>query len=211
MLAVLACHRDAAHRIGPAAPATLRAAAHRVWDAALEIAAEHGLRNAQTTLVPPAGTVSLILDCETTGIEPYYAFAGHRQFAGGDRVQFESRALADGRVALGYSTRTVAELTAYAHDHGHLHGAAGLRPGDALVGQTASGPEPISIAGHLAMVAAVQPLLSGGVSKTLNLPTDTTPETIEQIFHTAWSMGLKSISVYRQGSKLAQRLSAIDV
>lgn len=206
MLAVLARHRDAARAIASAAPAEILAAAGHLFEQALAAAAAHGLRNAQTTLLAPTGTVSLMLDCESTGIEPHYALSGHRRFLDGGQVRFESRALADGLGALGYSTHALEQLCLYAADHGHLVGAPALRPGDRAVVQTATGPDPVPVAGHLAMVAAVQPLLSGGVSKTLNLPAQATPETIEEIFLDAWRMGLKSIAVYRQGSKIGQPL-----
>jgi ribonucleotide reductase alpha subunit len=184
------------------------AAAYQVWEQALSEGAAHGLRNAQTTLIPPTGTVSLMLDCESTGIEPYYALAGRKRFADGGEMHFASRAIADGLLKLGYSTHALEELGEYAIDHGHLTGAPALRGGDAAVVQTASGPDPVPVSGHLGMVAAVQPLLSGGVSKTLNLPAETTPETIESVFLDAWRKGLKSIAVYRQGSKIVQPLHA---
>lgn len=210
MLAVLARHRDAVERIGPQAPVEIVAAARRAWEAVLREGSRHGVRNAQTTLIPPTGTVSLMLDCETTGIEPYYALAGHKRFADGGEVRFDSRALADGLLALGYSTHAVEQLGWYAADHGHLAGAPGLRPTDGAVVQTATGPDPVAVAGHLGMVAAVQPLVSGGVSKTLNIPAEATVENIESVFLEAWRMGLKSIAVYRQESKLDQPLHAAD-
>lgn len=210
MLAVLAAHRDAAGRIGGEAPSEVLAAARQAWAEALEQGTAHGLRNAQTTLIAPTGTVSLMLDCESTGIEPYYALAGHKRFADGGEAHFASSALADGLLALGYSTRALQELGEYALDHGHLAGAPGLRPSDAAVAQTAGGPDPVAVSGHLAMVAAVQPLLSGGVSKTLNLPGEATVQTIESAFLDAWRLGLKAISVYRQGSKIGQPLQGAE-
>lgn len=210
MLDVLARHRDAARRIGKHAPTAVLAAAHEAWDEALAEAQAHGLRNAQTTLIPPTGTVSLMLDCETTGIEPYYALAARKHLADGGELRFQSRAVADGLLALGYSTLAVQEIGEYALDHGHLAGASGLRPEDAAVFQTASGPDPLAVSAHLRMVAAVQPLLSGGVSKTVNLAHDASPEAIEQVFLDAWHLGIKSISVYRQGSKVSQPLEAAD-
>ncbi len=210
MLAVLAAHRDAAERVGREAPSEVLAAAREAWADVLEEGAAHGLRNSQTTLIAPTGTVSLMLDCESTGIEPYYALAGHKRFADGGEAHFASRALADALLALGYSTHALHELGEYALDHGHLVGAPGLRPSDRPVAQTAGGPDPVAVSGHLAMVAAVQPLLSGGVSKTLNLPGETTVETIESAFLDAWRMGLKAISVYRQGSKIGQPLRVAE-
>lgn len=210
MLAVLEHHRDAARRIGRGASRELAAAARRAWNDALQRAVKHGVRNAQTTLIPPTGTVSLMLDCETTGIEPYYAFAGHKHLSDGGELSFQSRALADGLLALGYSTRAIEQLSEYALDYGHLAGAPELAGGDDAALRTAGGHRPISIDGHLRMVAAVQPLLSGGVSKTVNLPAETTAEQIERVFIRAWKLGLKSISVYRQDSKLSQPLHTAD-
>jgi ribonucleoside-diphosphate reductase alpha chain len=210
MLAVLAGHRDALGRIGPEAPTEILASARHAWETVLHDSARHGLRNAQTTLIPPTGTVSLMLDCETTGIEPYYALAGRKRFADGGEMHFETHALADGLLALGYSTRAVEQLSWYAADHGHLADAPALRSADRVVVQTAGGPDPVAVAAQLGMVAAVQPLVSGGVSKTLNLPAGAAVEQIESVFLDAWRMGLKSIAVYRQGSKLEQPLHTVD-
>lgn len=210
MLDVLAHHRAAARRIGPEAPATVLAAAGSAWDEALREARAHGLRNAQVTLIPPTGTVSLMLDCESTGIEPYYALAGRKHLADGGELRFESRAVADGLLALGYSTHATEELGEYALDHGHLTGAGALKASDQAVFRTVSGPDSVSRDGHLRMVASVQPLVSGGVSKTLNLQADASPETVEGVFLEAWRLGLKSISVYRLGSKIGQPLDAVD-
>jgi ribonucleoside-diphosphate reductase alpha chain len=207
---VLARHLDAAGQIGPEAPPAVLAAAREVWEEALSEGVAHGLRNAQVTLIPPTGTVSLMLDCESTGIEPYYALAGHKHLAGGGELHFASRAVLDALLALGYSTHAIEALGEYALDHGHLAGAPGLRPHHASVFQTATGPDSLPAGAHLSMVAAVQPLLSGGVSKTLNLPRGASPEAIESIFLDAWRMGLKSISVYRQGSKIGQPLQGAD-
>jgi len=151
-----------------------------------------------------------MLDCESTGIEPYYALAGRRHLADGGELHFQSRAVADGLLALGYSTHALEELGEHALDHGHLVGAPALRAAHAAVFHTASGPDPLPVDGHLRMVAAVQPLLSGGVSKTLNLPHHTPPERIESIFLDAWRMGLKAISVYREGSKIGQPLQSAE-
>ncbi len=210
MLAVLAAHRDAAARIGREAPADVLAAVLGAWDDVVAEGAAHGLRNAQTTLIAPTGTVSLMLDCESTGIEPYYALAGRRHLVDGGELHFQSRAVVDGLLALGYSTHALEELGEHALDHGHLVGAPALRAAHAAVFHTASGPDPLPVDGHLRMVAAVQPLLSGGVSKTLNLPHHTPPERIESIFLDAWRMGLKAISVYREGSKIGQPLQGAE-
>lgn len=211
MLRVIAQHIAALDRLGPEAPADVVEAARAAWALALALGRQHGFRNAQTTLIPPTGTVSLMLDCETTGIEPYYALVTTKRFADGGEARLISRAVADGLFALGHATRSVEALAEHALDHGQLTRAPALAQDEATVFQTATGPDPLSPAAHLAMVAAVQPFVSGGVSKTLNLPahaTVETVETVEDIFLDAWRMGLKSIAVYRDGSKLQQPLAA---
>ncbi|MBN1530183.1 MAG: adenosylcobalamin-dependent ribonucleoside-diphosphate reductase [Thermoleophilaceae bacterium] len=209
MLAVVERHRAALAAI-PAelAPRDILDAATVAWDEALALGRRHGFRNAQTTLIAPTGTVALVMDCETSGIEPYYALALVKQLADGGMVRQHSRALVDALIALGYHVHDVEVLARYADEHGHLAGAQGLRESDRRVFQTAAGPEPVPAAGHVGMVAAVQPFLSGGVSKTVNLPEAATVEEVEDVFVEAWRRGLKAISVYRQGSKLSQPLHA---
>ena len=207
MLRVIGLHVDALDGLAAEEPAEVLQAARREWVRVVALAPKHGFRNAQTTLIPPTGTVSLMLDCETTGIEPYYALTTVKHFADGGQVRLSSRALLDGLAALGHSTRTIETLSEYALDHGHLTDAPGLRNDEAAVFQTATGPQPLSPAAHLQMVAAVQPFLSGGVSKTVPLPTDAPVEAIEDVFIAAWRSDLKSIAVYRDGSKLQQPLT----
>lgn len=182
-------------------------AARHEWARAQELGREHGFRNAQTTLVPPTGTVSLMLDSETTGVEPYFALTTTKHFADGGAVRLRSRAVLDGLIALGHSTRAIEALCEHALDHGHLSDAPGLSEEERAVFQTASGPDPLPPLAQLRMVAAVQPFLSGGVSKTVNLSADATVETVETVFVDAWRLGLKSVAVYRDGSKLLQPLS----
>ena len=149
-----------------------------------------------------------MLYCETTGIEPYYALTTIKRFADGGEVRRTSRAIVDGLVALGHTTSSIATLSEYALDHGHLADAPGLRDEQRRVFQTAAGPGALSPTAHLRMVAAVQPLLSGGVSRTVPLPTDTDGDAIEDIFIAAWRLGLKAIAVYRERSRIAQPLTA---
>ena len=208
MLDVIERHAAALHRLGGEQPAEVVRAARREWTRALELGRRHGFRNAQTTLIPPTGTVSLMLDCETTGIEPYYALSTTRRFADGGEVRLSSRAVVDGLASLGHTESTIETLSEYALDHGRLAHAPGLREGERLVFQTATGPSALSPAAHLQMVAAVQSFLSGGVSKTVPLPANARTEAIEEVFIAAWRQGLKSVTVYRDGSKLGQPLTA---
>ena len=208
MIRVIARHAEALYRLSVEQPAAVLRAARREWTLAAELGRKHGFRNAQTTLIPPTGTVSLMLDCETTGIEPYYALTTIKQFADGGQVTISSRAVVDGLRALGHTDSTIETLSEYALDHGHLADASGLRADEGLVFQTATGPNALSPPAHLQMVAAVQPYVSGGVSKTVPLPAGASVEAIEDTFIQAWRLGLKSIAVYRDGSKLAQPLTA---
>lgn len=207
MLSVIERHIEALRGLGGRQPSDVLAAAGREWTRALELGRRHGFRNAHTTLIPPTGTVSLMLDCETTGIEPYYALSTVKHFADGGQAKISSRAVTDGLAALGYSESRIEKLSQYALDHGHLADASELRGDERLVFQTATGPHRLSPMAQLQMVGAVQPFVSGGVSKTVLLPAGASVQEIEDVFLAAWRLGLKSIAVYREGSKLAQPLT----
>ena len=207
MLAVIERHRDGVRRIPrELAPEPVLDAAGRAWDEALAAGTEHGYRNAQATLIAPGGTVSLIMDCETTGIEPYLAFTVVKHLADGGEMLLRSRAVTDGLLALGYPVAHLEELSVYAADHGHLAGST-LLPHHRQVFQTALGPDPIAPSGHLRMVGAVQPFVSGGISKTVNVPAEATVGDVETLFVDAWRLGLKGVTVYRQGSKLREPIA----
>jgi len=207
MLGVIERHVEALHRLDGEQPAEVLQAARGEWKRALELGHAYGFRTAQTTLIPPTGTVSLMLDCETTGVEPYYALGTTKRFADGGEVRLSSRAAIDGLASLGHTDATIERLSEYALDHGHLTDAPDLRSDERLVFQAATGPGRLSSMAHLQMVAAVQPFLSGGVSKTVPLPADAGAKEIEEVFTAAWRQGLKSIAVYRDGSKLGQPLT----
>jgi len=171
-LKVIERHIEALDPLEGEQPADVLAAARREWTRALELGRRHGFRNAQATLIAPTGTVSLMLDCETTGIEPFYALTTTKHFADGGQVKLSSRAVIDSLASLGHTDSMIETLSEYALDHGHLADAPGLRGDERLVFQTATGPNALSPIAHLQMIAAVQPFLSGGVSKTLPLPAD---------------------------------------
>jgi len=208
MLAVIGQHIEALRELGGREPTEVLSAAGREWARALELGRRHGFRNAQTTLIPPTGTVSLMLDCETTGIEPYYALSTVKHFADGGQVTISSRAVSDGLAFLGHGDSTIQRLSEYALDHGHLTDAPELRSDERLVFQTATDPNRLSPMAQLQMVAAVQPFVSGGVSKTVLLPADASVQEIEDVLIAAWRLGLKAIALYREGSKLGQPLTA---
>ena len=201
MLAVIQRHTEALRQLGGRQPTEVLAAARREWAQALELGRKHGFRNAQTTLIPPTGTVSLMLDCETTGIEPYYALSTVKHFADGGQARISSRAVLDGLASLGHTDSTIQKLSEYALDHGHLVDAPDLSSDERLVFQTATGPNRLSPMAQLQMVAAVQPFVSGGVSKTVLLSADASVQEIEDAFIAAWRLGLKAIALYRDGWK----------
>jgi ribonucleoside-diphosphate reductase alpha chain len=208
-LSVLERHRAALRRIPAAdAPAEVLVAAEREWDAAIRLAQAHGVRNAQVTLIPPAGTVSLAMDCETTGLQPYYALVVRKRLDEGGEVTIAGGALLHGLERLGYPPGVAGRLAARAAARGQLADATQLRPRDRQVVATAVGPGALSAAAHVAMVAAVQPFVSGGISTTVNLPANATVDDVENVLVDAWMSGLKSVTVFRQGSKLTQPLRA---
>jgi ribonucleoside-diphosphate reductase alpha chain len=207
MLAVIERHIEALRRLGGREPTAVLAAAGREWARALELGSRHGFRNAQTALIAPTGTVSLMLDGETTGIEPYYALSTIKHFGDGGEARIASRAVTDGLASLGHTDSTIQTLSEYALDHGHLADAPDLMSDERLVFQTATGPHRLSAMAQLQMVAAVQPFVSGGVSNTVLLPAHASVQEVEDVFIAAWRLGLKSIALYREGSKLAQPLT----
>jgi ribonucleoside-diphosphate reductase alpha chain len=182
MLAVIDRHRAALEEVPSCAPRGVMTAALDQWREARRLGESSGFRNAQVTLIPPTGTVSLMLDCETTGIEPYYTFDSIRRFVEGGQAVLHSRVLPAARRRLG-------------HDDPDL-----LR--------TAIGPDALGPAAHVAMVAAVQPFVSGGIAKTVNLPREASVEEVEAVMVDAWRRGLKGVTVYRQGSKALQPVRA---
>ena len=213
MLAVLERHRQALRDVPPSAAAgPVIDAALQAWDEAIELGREQGYRNAQVTLVAPTGTGSLTMDCDTTGIEPYYSFHTEKRLHEGIPLTLPARALDSGLRALGYPRATAAAIAAFAREHGSAGGAPGLRPEHLSVLATATGADGAGVSprAQVAMVVAVQPLVSGGVSKTIAVPAETPAQEIEGLFAAAWSSGAKAISVYRQGTKPGQPLEVAD-
>lgn len=188
---VIARHREAAEKL--ATP--IGSEALRRWREAEELGKAHGYRNAQVTCIAPTGTIGLLMDCDTLGIEPDFALVKDKELAGGGRLKLINQSVARGLRKLGYEK----QMEEFAKT-GRL---TGLRAEHAAVFASAN---EISAAGHIDMMAAVQPFVSGGISKTLNLPAVTTPDEIESVYFQAWKKGLKSMAVYRDGSKLSQPL-----
>lgn len=180
---------------------------------ALRAIEKYGLRNAQLTLLAPTGTIGLFMDCDTLGVEPDYALIKRKTLAGGGEMYLTNRSVVPALQRLGYTAGQIAAIVAHMRETSGVAGAPGLRPEDAPVFDGAVPPpghpeRRVSAQAHLDIMAAAQPFLSGAISKTINLPSTTTVEEVEQIFLTGWSLGLKAIAVYRDRSKALQPLCA---
>ncbi len=210
-LRVLARHREAARNLSKDdVPAALREAAIAAWEEAHRLASRHGLRNAQVSCIAPTGTISFLMDCDTTGIEPELALVKEKKLVGGGRLSLVNRVVPEALVRLGTAKERIPEILAHVERTGSVEGAAGFDPRHLPVFDTAIPARPggraLSASAHLAMMAAVQPFVSGAISKTVNLPADATVSDVERLFLRAWRLGLKAVAVYRDRSKAAQPL-----
>ena len=187
--------------------AALAGAAREVWAQAVRLASVDGVRNAQATVLAPTGTISFMMDCDTTGIEPDLGLVKHKKLVGGGSILIVNQTVARALRGLGYEPTDVEAIAAYVVDHGTIRGAPGLDPAHLPVFACSMGDNVIGPEGHVRMMASVQPFLSGAISKTVNLPESATAGDIEGLVHLAWSEGVKSIAVYRDGSKVGQPLS----
>ena len=210
-LAVLDRHVAAARALRETTPAALRDAAVAAWGQARTLARRVGLRNAQVTCVAPTGTIAFLMDCDTTGIEPFLALVQEKKLVGGGRLRLVARGLEDALARLGYAPRDARAVVAHVRAHGTAEGAPGLRAEHLPVFDTAvpaaPGGRALSPQAHLAMMAAVQPFVSGAISKTVNLPADASVDDVEATLLGAWRLGLKAVAVYRDRSKVAQPLA----
>jgi len=214
MLEVIGMHRDAAHRLPTRGiPAELRREAVEAWDAAHELGQRAGYRNAQVTVLAPTGTIGFMMDCDTTGIEPDLALVKVKRLVGGGTMKIVNGTVPRALARLGYREEERTAILAHIEATGSIEGAPHLKEEDLPVFDCAfravAGTRFISPLGHLRMMGAVQPFLSGAISKTVNAPEDTTPEEIEELFIEAWKLGLKAVAVYRDNCKGSQPLAAI--
>jgi ribonucleotide reductase alpha subunit len=185
----------------------ISAAATRVWQECLETGEKNGYRNAQASLLAPTGTIGLMLDCDTTGIEPDLALVKFKKLVGGGSMQIVNQTVPRALKNLGYQPEQVEAIVEYISEHGHVVDAPGLRREHYEVFDCAMGERSISPMGHVRMLAAVQPHLSGSVSKTVNMPESATVEEIEEIYFQGWKLGLKALAIYRDNCKVGQPLS----
>ena len=205
---VLHMHRDALNRLeGEPVPPDVLNAARAAWDAAVEWGDTVGVRNSQATVLAPTGTISFMMDCDTTGIEPDLGLVKTKKLVGGGTMPIVNQTVDRALHRLGYSPDQVTDIEAHVHARGTVVGAPHLEPAHLPVFACSMGDNVISPSGHVKMMAAVQPWLSGGISKTVNVPEDTTAVEIEQLFVDAWQMGVKALAVYRDNCKLGQPLS----
>ncbi len=212
MLRVIAKHRSAAHALRClAAPESLHAAARQIWDAALEMGKRFGYRNSQATVLAPTGTISFMMDCDTTGVEPDIALVKYKKLVGGGLLKLVNQSVVRALRNLGYAEPEVEAAVKHIDEHGTIEGAPGLKDEHLAVFdcafRPAKGTRCVSPLGHLKMMAAVQPFISGAISKTVNLPKDSSVEDILETYMTAWRLGLKAVALYRDGSKRTQPLS----
>ncbi len=205
-LRVMRKHRDAAYQIDEHVEAGLLAAARRAWDEAVEIGERHGHRNAQATVLAPTGTISFLMDCDTTGIEPDFSLVKLKELVGGGQMTIVNRTVPRALRKLGYSDEQVEQIESYVNDHRTIIGAPGIRDEDLPVFDVAVGQRAISPMGHIQMMAATQPFISGAISKTVNMPEDSTVGDIRDAYVEAGRLGVKALAIYRDGSKTAQAL-----
>jgi ribonucleoside-diphosphate reductase alpha chain len=185
----------------------VHAAAVAAWQECLALGETNGYRNAQASLLAPTGTIGLMMDCDTTGIEPDLALVKFKKLVGGGSMQIVNQTVPRALTSLGYQPEQVEAITEYIAEHGHVVDAPGLRPEHYEVFDCAMGERTISPMGHVRMMAAVQPALSGAISKTVNLPESATVEDIESVYLEGWKLGLKALAVYRDNCKVGQPLS----
>ena len=208
---VLHMHRDALSRLeAEPVPTEVLDAARAAWGAAVEWGDTVGVRNSQATVLAPTGTISFMMDCDTTGIEPDLGLVKTKKLVGGGTMPIVNRTVGPALFRLGYSPTQVADIEGYVHQRGSVVDAPHLDSAHLPVFACSMGDNVISPSGHVAMMAAVQPWLSGGISKTVNVPEDTTAEEIQELFVDAWQMGVKALAVYRDNCKLGQPLSVVD-
>src|SRR6476646_5791576 len=204
---VMRMHRDASYEVDPSGiKGDLLGAAQRSWDEAVELGDEHGYRNAQATVLAPTGTISFLMDCDTTGIEPDFSLVKFKELVGGGQMTIANRSVPLALQTLGYSEAEIDQIAAHITAKSTIVGAPGLKDEHLPVFDVAVGERAISHTGHIDMMAATQPFISGAISKTVNLPQTATVDDIADAYTRGWKGGLKALAIYRDGSKTAQAL-----
>jgi ribonucleoside-diphosphate reductase alpha chain len=209
MIGVVAKHRAAVGNIANAetVPADLLGAARKSWDEALDLGEVNGYRNAQATVLAPTGTISFMMDCDTTGVEPDFSLVKSKKLVGGGEITIVNKTVAGGLEKLGYAPNEVDEIVAFVDERNTVVGAPYVKSEHYPVFDCAVGERAIHYRGHVKMMGAIQPFISGAISKTVNLPESATIEDIAQLYTDAWRLGVKAVAIYRDNCKVAQPLS----
>ncbi len=212
MLKVLDMHRSHAHKISTShVPLDFLATVREVWDAVCEEGQAHGVRNSQISVLAPTGTIAFMMDCDTTGVEPDIALVKYKRLVGGGMLTIVNNTVPRSLKRLGYDDRQVQAIVEYIDEHATIEGAPHLREDDLPVFdcafKPANGSRSIAYMGHIRMMGATQPFISGAISKTINMPSDASVDEIAQAYVEAWKLGVKAVAIYRDGSKRTQPLS----
>jgi ribonucleoside-diphosphate reductase alpha chain len=212
MLGVIAKHRAAVGNIehAHAVPSDLLNAARNAWDDALDIGEVNGFRNAQATVLAPTGTISFMMDCDTTGVEPDFSLVKSKKLVGGGEITIVNKTVPMALEKLGHAPREVEEIVAFIDERNTIVGAPYVKAEHYPIFDCAIGERAIHYMGHVKMMGAVQPFISGAISKTVNLPEETTVEQVAQLLVESWQLGVKAIAIYRDNCKVAQPLSGKD-
>ena len=206
---VMRKHQAANDQIRPldAMDGDIHRLATKAWDDVVKLGEKNGYRNAQASVLAPTGTIGFMMDCDTTGIEPDFSLVKFKKLVGGGSMQIVNLTIPRALRKMGYTNETIEAIVEFIADKGHVIDAPGLKPEHYEVFDTAMGQRSISAMGHVRMMAAAQPFLSGAISKTVNLPQDATVEEIEDVYLQGWKLGLKALAVYRDSCKVGQPLS----
>ena len=210
MIGVIAKHRAAVGNIehSDSVPADLLGHCRKAWDDALDLGEIHGFRNAQATVLAPTGTISFMMDCDTTGVEPDFSLVKSKKLVGGGEITIVNKTVPMALERLGYAPREVEEIVAFVDERNSMVGAPYVKAEHYPVFDCAVGERAIHYAGHVKMMGAVQPFISGAISKTVNLPEEATVEDVMALYVDAWKLGVKAIAIYRDNCKVAQPLSS---
>ncbi len=209
MLRVLSMHRDASYQIDndDVVPDELLSAGQRSWENAVRDGQEHGVRNSQASVLAPTGTIGLMMDCDTTGIEPDLGLVKLKKLVGGGTMSIVNQTIPRALRRLGYDAQQVDDIVAYIDEQKSILGAPHLAAEHVSVFACSMGDNTIHYEGHVRMMGAVQPFLSGAISKTVNMPEEATVEDVEALHELSWELGLKAVAIYRDNCKVAQPLS----
>jgi ribonucleoside-diphosphate reductase alpha chain len=213
MLDVIRMHRDAMRGINPEhVQPELFITAQKSWDTALKHGEMHGFKNSQVTVLAPTGTIGFMMDCDTTGIEPDLALVKHKKLVGGGLIKIVNNTVPQALMSLEYTPEETSEIVSYIDKQGKIEGAPYLKDEHLPVFDCSFTPQgggrSISWTGHVRMMAATQPFLSGAISKTINMPEESTVEDVMDAYMESWKLGLKAVAIYRDNSKKSQPLSA---